>query len=298
MKQPARPPRKKRRKRLARRVSLGVQNTLELMRLGRLTEREAVPFDVLHREASHQLRRYRPELEADSERPALLLIPPLMLTAEIYDLAPDLSAVDFLLKQGIDPWVVDFGAPEREEEGMTRTLDDHVRAVVDAVGRVRDATGRSVHLAGYSQGGMFAYQAAAFLGSDGLASILTFGSPVDIHKTLPRVSTNITARLIRGLRHIVETPLRHIEGLPGVLTSTGFKLLSPKKELEQLVGFVKNLHDRNALAKRETRRRFLNGEGFVSLARTGTAQVHRRVHRTQPHDERWLRHRWPYRGLV
>jgi putative long chain acyl-CoA synthase len=264
MNEAKRPKKKKRRKSWRRRLNQGAQNTLELMRLGRLTERQAVEYDVMHREASYQLRRYKASLITDQDRPALLLIPPLMLTAEIYDLAPDLSAVDFLLKRGIDPWVVDFGAPERLEHGMTRTLDDHVCAVVDAVRRVRDETGRSVHLAGYSQGGMFAYQAGAFLGSEGLASIVTFGSPVDIHRTLPRVSTDITARLIRGLRVVLEPPLRRIEGLPGVLTSTAFKLLSPKKELEQMFDFVTKLHDRNALAKRETRRRFLNGEGFVA----------------------------------
>ncbi|MEZ4220998.1 MAG: alpha/beta fold hydrolase [Polyangiaceae bacterium] len=253
-----------RRRGLARRLELGVKNSLELMRLGRLTEREAAAYDVVHRDAAYQLRRYRPAIDARADRPALLLVPPLMLTAEIYDLAPELSAVNFLLERGIDAWVVDFGAPEQVEHGMTRTLDDHVRAVVDAVRRVRAHTSRDVHLAGYSQGGMFAYQAGAIVGSEGLASIVTFGSPVDIHKSLPNVSTNLTARLIRGLRPLVEPPLRRIEGLPGIITSTGFKLLSPKKELEQLVDFVKNLHDRSALAKRETRRRFLNGEGFVA----------------------------------
>lgn len=246
-----------------RRVTSGLKNTLEVMRLGRLTDHAGAPFDVVHREASYRLRRYAPAIPP-GDRPALLLVPPLMLTAEVYDLAPDLSAVDFLTSRGVDVWVVDFGAPEREEHGMERTLDDHVRAVADAVERVRTATGRDVHLAGYSQGGMFAYQAAALLRSRGLASVITFGSPVDIHRSLPRVSQNVTARLVRGLRPVVSAPLRRIEGLPGFLTSTAFKLLSPKKELAQFVDFVSKLHDRQALEKREVRRRFLNGEGFVA----------------------------------
>lgn len=249
--------------RSVKRVKMGAENALELMRLGRLAERRGVPFDVVHRDSCYKLRHYAPETAADG-RPPLVLVPPLMLTAECYDVAPDLSAVDLLVARGIDTWVVDFGAPEREEGGMLRTLDDHVRAVVDAVRRVRAATGRDVHLAGYSQGGMFTYQASAYLGAEGVASVITFGSPVDTHKSLPRVSTNITARLIRTLEPIVERPLRRIEGLPGFLTSTGFKLLSPRKELEQLFDFVKKLHDRQALEKREIRRRFLGGEGFVA----------------------------------
>src|SRR5213082_4098447 len=103
----------------------------------------------------------------------------MMLAAEVYDVAPTSSAVTILREHGVDPWVVDFGAPEREEGGLERTLTDHVLAVSDAVERVRDATGEDVHLAGYSQGGMFCYQTAAVRRSEGLASVITFGSPVD-----------------------------------------------------------------------------------------------------------------------
>ena len=81
--------------------------------------------------------------------------------------------------------MIDFGAPERERGGLERTLADHVLAVSDAIDRVREQTGRDVHLAGYSQGGMFCYQAAAYRRSEGLASLITFGSPVDTRLGMP-----------------------------------------------------------------------------------------------------------------
>ena len=146
---------------------------------------------------------------------------------------------------------------------MERTLDDHVRAVAGAVERVRAATGHDVHLAGYSQGGMFCYQAAAFLRSAGLASVIGMGSPVDLHRTVP-IAEDTTERLVAGLRAALAWPLSHMEGLPGFFTSTGFKLLSARKEVKQLVEFVRNLHDRQALEKREAKRLFLGGEGFVA----------------------------------
>ncbi len=111
---------------------------------------------------------------------------------------------------------------------------------------------------------MFAYQAAAYLGSEGVASVITFGSPVDIHQNLPNVSTAVAGRLIQAVRPLVEPTLAHIEGVPGAITSTAFKLVSVRKELGQLVDFVRKLHDRQALVKREARRRFLGGEGFVA----------------------------------
>src|SRR5205807_6539871 len=115
----------------------------------------------------------------------ILLVPPLMLAADVYDVSSNTSAVASLHQHGVDPWVVDFGAPEREEGGLERTLADHVLAVSDAVERVREATGRDVHLSGYSQGGMFCYQAAAYRRSDQIASLITFGSPVDTRVAMP-----------------------------------------------------------------------------------------------------------------
>ncbi len=252
-------------RRVAKRVSMGAQNAMELVRLGRLTPRDDTPYEILHVGDIYRLRRYT--LQDNPEVPRvggpLLLIPPLMLTAEIYDVSPELSAVTRLRDNGIDAWTIDFGAPEDEEGGMHRTLDDHVKAVAEAVGVVRELTGKDVHLAGYSQGGMFAYQAAAFLRSKGLASLITFGSPVDIHANAPFNST-AAERLALATRKMVELSLERIEGIPGTLSSVGFRILTPGKEALQLFDFVRKLHDRNALAKRETRRRFLGGEGFVA----------------------------------
>lgn len=250
-----------------RRLKMGAANAAEMIRLGRLTTPHRTQFDVVHQDRIYALRRYHgiERAEGQGVQAPLLLVPPLMVTSEIYDMAPDLSAVSFLLGQGVDVWLVDFGAPERIEGGMTRTLDDHVLAVSDAIDRVRAASGRDVHVGGYSQGGMFCYQTAAYRRSEGIASLITFGSPVDIRQNLPvPVSEEIAAKVIGGLRRVIERPLRELPGLPGFLTMAGFKMVSPRKEVQQLVEFVGKLHDRQALEKRESRRRFLGGEGFVA----------------------------------
>src|SRR5262245_39461717 len=248
-----------------RRLGLAWQNALEIARAGRLTAPYGAPFEIIHEERVYKLRRYErvPDEDVVPIAAPLLLVPPLMVASEVYDISPDVSAVAFLARQGVDVWLVDFGAPEREEGGMSRTLDDHVRAVSDAIGRVRDATGHDVHLAGYSQGGMFCYQAAAFRKSANVASIITMGSPVDLRRHL-KVDEDISERIVAGARAALAWPLARIQGLPSMFTSTGFKLLSPRKEALQLVDFVRNLHDRQALEKREAKRLFLGGEGFVA----------------------------------
>jgi putative long chain acyl-CoA synthase len=243
---------------------MATENALELARLGHFTDPEHAPYKVAHQLGIAQLRRYggddhRPTVEAP-----LLLIPPLMVTADIYDVAPDISGVTALTRLGLDVWVVDFGSPEQEEGGMRRTLDDHVTAVNDSIDWLRDTTGHDVHLIGYSQGGMFAYQLAAYRASEGIASVVTFGSPVDIHRNLPKIADTVAGRMFELAQGAIEKPIDKLEGLPGFLTSTGFKLLAANKEVGQLMDFVRKLHDRQALEKREARRRFLGGEGFVA----------------------------------
>jgi putative long chain acyl-CoA synthase len=248
-----------------RRIGLAWQNILEIRRAGRLTAPYGAPFEVTHEERVYRLRHYAktPDAGATPVAAPLLLVPPLMVASEVYDISPDVSAVAALSRWGVDVWLVDFGAPEREEGGMDRTLDDHVRAVSEAIDRVRAATGQDVHLAGYSQGGMFCYQAAAFRKGAGLASVIGMGSPVDLHRTV-KLGEDTTERIVSGVRSLIEWPLQRIEGLPGFFTSTGFKLLSARKEVKQLFDFVRNLHDRTELEKREAKRLFLGGEGFVA----------------------------------
>lgn len=238
-----------------------------LLRRGRLTAPYRAAFEVLLEEPNFRLRHYLPTAlspEATTGAP-LVLIPPLMLTSEVYDISPELSAVRWLLEQGVDVWLVDFGAPEEFEGGFDRTLDDHILSIDKAIDEVMRRTGEDVHLAGYSQGGMFAYQTAAYRRSRGLRSVITFGSPVDVRKIIPIAMPGVVAtRLMATGRRFVDRPLEEMRGLPGFLTSTGFKLLGARKEIEQVVEFFGLLPNREALAKREPRRRFLNGEGFVA----------------------------------
>lgn len=246
-----------------RNLSQGAQNALEIARVGRLSPAVHHPYSVVRRERVYKLRRYERSRSAPAVDAPVILVPPLMLTAEVYDIDPSLSSVALLTAAGIDTWVIDFGAPEEEEGGLDRTLDDHVRAVSQAVDHVRGLTGADVHLAGYSQGGMFVYQAAAFRRSEGIKSLITFGSPVDIHRNMI-VHDELAMRMIDSVSGVLRTVLRAVEGVPGAVSSIGFRVLTLRKEARHLLDFLTNLHDREALMRGESSRRFLHGEGFVA----------------------------------
>ncbi|MDP9166731.1 MAG: acyl-CoA synthetase, partial [Actinomycetota bacterium] len=175
------------------------QNGLEVLRYGGLeTGALPSPFQIIESVPMYRLRRYFPpdaRPGAKPPGPPVLMVHPMMMSADMWDVTRDEGAVGILHEAGIDPWVIDFGSPDQVEGGMQRNLSDHVIALSEAIDTIKKVTDRDVHLAGYSQGGMFAYQTAAYRRSKDLASIVAFGSPVD---TLAALPLNLPAGLAVG----------------------------------------------------------------------------------------------------
>ena len=230
-----------------------------LMHGGFETGEKGSPFEVVAKEPMYRLRRYFPDSDTTG-LPAVVLVPPMMFVADVYDVSSSSSAVNVLHEHGIDPWVVDFGAPEHEEGGLQRTLADHIVATSEIVDRVRGLTGRDVHLGGYSQGGVFAYSVAAYRRGAGLASVISFGSPVDTKSvsifSLPEPVMEFAADAVAMLLDRT--------GLPGWATREGFRLLDPVKNARSRLQFLLQLHDREALLPNERQRRFIESEGWIA----------------------------------
>jgi putative long chain acyl-CoA synthase len=254
----------------ASRLGAAAQNAFEVARFGGLDGGEQrSPFVVAGEDRIHRLRHYGTEAAAgaDTDGEALplsapvLLIPPMMLAADIYDVSPSASAVSMLGARAIDPWVIDFGSPEDQPGGLERTLADHVRAISDAVDRIRELSGRDVHLAGYSQGGMFAYEVAAYRRSQGIASLITFGSPVDTRQGMP---FGVPEQLASNIAGLFADRVFAGRALPAWASRAGFQLIDPVRSARSRLEFITQLHDREALLEREGQRRFLEADGWVA----------------------------------
>jgi len=255
----------------ANRMIATVQNGVEVLRFGGLqTGFLPSPFQIVERCDMYRLRRYFPDSTTDPSRSPVILVPPMMMSANVFDVTRDQGAVGVLHDLGVDPWVVDFGSPDRETGGLERTLSDHVVALSRIIDSVHAHTGRNVHLAGYSQGGMFCYQAAAYRRSAGLASVITFGSAVDSLSGLP---FGIPAALAgRAAQLVADHVFNHLS-VSGWMARTGFQLLDPIKAARARWDFLRQLHDREALLPREQQRRFLEVEGWVAWSGPAVAEL-------------------------
>ncbi|AUH68879.1 MULTISPECIES: AMP-binding protein [Gordonia] len=252
------------------RIVATAQNGLEVIRMGGLdTGTEPTPYKVVETEKMYRLRRYFPD-DAGDGFAHIILIPPMMVSANVYDVTQENGAVSVLYRHKVIPWVVDFGSPDHEEGGMERTLTDHVVAISRVIDLVRRVVGQDVHLGGYSQGGMFAYQTAAYRRSEGLASVVTFGSPVDVLAALP---LGLPAQLVvPGAEFVADNVFNRL-WIPSWLARTGFQLADPVKTARSRIDFLRKLHDRDALLPREDQRRFIEQEGWVAWSGPAVAEL-------------------------
>lgn len=241
------------------------QNGLEVLRLGGLETGSAPsPSQIVESVPMYKLRRYFPPDTRPGHAPVgppVLMVHPMMMSADMWDVTREDGAVGILHARGLDPWVIDFGSPDKVEGGMRRNLADHIVALSQAIDTVKDTTGQDVHLVGYSQGGMWCYQVAAYRRSKNLASIVAFGSPVDTLAALPMgIPANFGAAAASFMADHVFNRL----AIPSWMARTGFQMMDPLKTAKARLDFLRQLHDREALLPREQQRRFLESEGWIA----------------------------------
>src|SRR5262245_11570944 len=75
----------------------------------------ATPADVVHHENKWRLLRYRPRPEGLAFRSPLLLVPSLINRHYVMDLVPGKSLCEYLVAEGHDVYMIDWGTPGDED---------------------------------------------------------------------------------------------------------------------------------------------------------------------------------------
>ena len=169
---------------------------------------------------------------------------------------------------------------------MQRNLADHVVALSEAIDTVKEVTGRDVHLAGYSQGGMFAYQTAAYRRSKDLASIIAFGSPVD---TLAALPMNLPAGLGCRGRRLHGRPRLQPHRHPGLAGAHRIPDARPDQDRPVAAGLPAPAARPRGAAAPRTAAPVPRVGGLDRLVRARDLRTAQAVHRPQPDDDRRLR---------
>lgn len=193
----------------------------------------------------------------------LVLVPPLGVTTETFDLMPNRSLVRYMAARGFKAYLIDWGTPERRHASLS--MRDYAdRLMAEALQAVRAHSGhKEVNLMGWCMGGLLALIHAGLPDTRHIHAIVTVASPIDMRG----------GGLIAGVSRIINTPAKFIAHYtdlrlnrfnpesfhaPGWVTALAFKLTDPIGSITTYWDLLVNLWDREFVESHSTTSDYLN----------------------------------------
>jgi polyhydroxyalkanoate synthase subunit PhaC len=225
---------------ITRRVERDVQRALQRGRNGLRyaagTTRPKVgqtPKDVVWRRHKAELWRYRNEDIRFA--PPVVIVHSLVSRSYVLDLYPGNSAVAFLLRQGLDVFLLDWGVPDEADAG--NTLEHYAdNGIPDAVAAACEAAGTDdVTVLGYCFGGVLSLLAAARHPELPIRNLVVMATPVDF------TGMEAITALVRDGRLDPDEIVEPTGNVPPEVVENAFRLLKPTAEVSQYATLWENL---------------------------------------------------------
>jgi polyhydroxyalkanoate synthase len=244
---------------------------------GSLVQSGLTPYETLFTGDPMSLRYYPPPYEDAIPLPngemltvkrkrhavPLILVPPLGITTESFDLMPHRSLVRFFSARGYHVYMIDWGIPERRHATL-RLKDYALDMFSEAITNVRKHSGvEEVSLMGWCMGGLLSLMYAGASGDTKIRNLITIASPIDFRSSgMPAMIGRIIQKPADLLRRY--SPLR-IEDLnplsmhmPAWVTTLGFKLTDPIGSITTYWNLAKRLADREFVESHSTTADYLD----------------------------------------
>jgi len=202
-------------------------------------------------------------IQKDKFAMPLVIVPPLGVTTDVFDLLPQRSLVRYMAARGFRVYLIDWGRPKREHAhlGLADYADRFFSA---ALAKIRKHAGcEDVSLMGWCMGGLLSLMHTGLEQDPHIRNLITVASPIDMHGAglLGGVgkAVNGPAQLLRrytDLRLEMLDPAR-MASSPW-LTTLSFKMTDPVGSVTTYWDLVTNLADREFLESYSTTSDYLN----------------------------------------
>lgn len=205
----------------------------------------------------------RMPIERNQHARPLVLVPPLGVTTETFDLMPQRSLVRYMAARGFKTYLIDWGRPRKEHAHFS--LRDYADEMFGtALQKIRRHAGRDdVSLMGWCMGGLLCLLHQGLRQDPQIRAIVTVASPIDLRGggivASAAAALNAPARLIRrysNLRMDMLDPAKlHA---PGWLTTLAFKMTDPVGSVTTYWDLLTGMSDRAFVESHTTTSDYLN----------------------------------------
>ncbi|HUP91783.1 MAG TPA: alpha/beta fold hydrolase [Solimonas sp.] len=235
------------------------------------------PYEVIYTGDPMSLRYYPAPAEAQIETAKggrmavqrkrlatpLVLVPPLGVTTETFDLLPHRSLVRYMAARGFHTYLVDWGRPERRHAALG--IADYADTMMaTALREIRAHSGsQQLSLMGWCMGGLLCLIHLGLTQDKDVRNLVTVASPIDLRGggivAGAATALNTPARLIRKFSsfrlHNFDAGKLHA---PGWLTTLSFKLTDPIGSVTTYWDLLTRLWDREFVESHSTTSDYLN----------------------------------------
>jgi polyhydroxyalkanoate synthase len=222
--------------RVRREVDRSIRRTRNGVRYVRGSSRAKVgasPSDVVWQRDKAQLWRYQGGPVTVS--PPVVIVHSLVSRSYILDLRPGSSMVEFMVGQGLDVFMLDWGVPDEldADNSFETYVDEYLPRALAAV---RRETGcEEVTLAGYCLGGVIAALFAARHHDAGVRNLILMATPVNFDEMGAMVAAVKEGRL--NADDLVD----ETGNVPADVLYSGFFMLAPTTTVAQYATLLDNL---------------------------------------------------------
>lgn len=241
--------------RFPRDLGAAATNLGDKVRRKPIADLRQMPRTRIERTEHATLYRYDPAPGVKTHGRPLLLVPPLAAPALAFDLRRGGSVVEYFVQQGRTVYLVDYGPVNfrHKDLGIEHWVDTVIPAAVETT--VEHSGADSVHLAGWSLGGIFTMFTTAAHPLLPIASATAVASPFDL-RAVPLLALARPLDAVGG--QLVGATYRTLGGVPAPLTRLGFQLSAFDKYLTKPVAMLMHADDRDFLAQLEGVDRFMS----------------------------------------
>jgi polyhydroxyalkanoate synthase len=209
----------------------------------------------------------RMPIQREQHAVPLVLIPPLGVTTETFDLMPQRSLVRYMVASGFKVYLVDWGKPKKEH-GHLGLKDYSYSMMGEALGKIREHSGsEDLSMMGWCLGGLLALLYQGQVQDPHIRNLITVASPIDLESGSGVIGGVAgAAQLLNGPAQLVANysnlALEKLDpsrmSLPPWMTTLVFKLTDPVGSVTTYWDLVTKMSDREGLESYSTTSDYLN----------------------------------------